>query len=163
MISAIVVIDEQGAIGFEGGLLCHLPADLRHFKSLTMGHSIVMGRLTFESFPKGPLPGRQNIVVTRSGDYAPEGVTVAHSVSEALSLASMPGDVFVIGGAQIYAATFDMIDTLYLTRIHHRFDRYDAAFPIIDESQWETVDSEYHPADEKNPYPFSFITLVRRK
>lgn len=77
---AIVVIDERGAIGNKGGLLCHLPADLKHFKTITMGHSIVMGRHTLESFPKGPLPGRQNIVISRNPDYAPPGVTMAHSI-----------------------------------------------------------------------------------
>ena len=98
MLSAIVAIDRNGAIGKQGQLLCHMPADMRHFKEITMGHSIIMGRKTFESFPKGALPGRQNIVITRNRNYAPEGVTVAHSVDEALSVATMPGDMFIIGG-----------------------------------------------------------------
>ena len=100
-LAAIVVVAEDGAIGRDGGLLCHLPADLRHFKDLTMGHSIVMGRRTFESFPKGALPGRQNIVITRNKHYHPQGVTVVNSVDEALQAVEMPGDVFIIGGIGI--------------------------------------------------------------
>lgn len=159
---AIVVIDDNGAIGNKGGLLCHLPADLKHFKNITMGHSIVMGRHTLESFPKGPLPGRQNIVISRNPEYAPEGVTMAHSIPEALALAAMPGEVFVIGGAQVYAATFDLVDTLFLTRIHHAFDEADAHFPTIDPNEWTEVAREEHEADERNHYPYTFVTLRRK-
>ena len=159
---AIVVIDDNGAIGNKGALLCHLPADLKHFKNITMGHSIVMGRHTLESFPKGPLPGRQNIVISRNPEYAPEGVTMAHSIPEAIELATMPGDVFVIGGAQVYAATFNQVDTLYLTRIHHAFDEADAHFPTIDPAEWIQVESETHEPDERNHYPYTFVTLERK-
>lgn len=158
---AIVVIDERGAIGNKGGLLCHLPADLKHFKTITMGHSIVMGRHTLESFPKGPLPGRQNIVISRNPDYAPPGVTMAHSIPGAIDAATMPGPVFVIGGAQVYAATFPMVDTLYLTRIHHTFDEADAHFPHINPDEWTEVEREHHEPDERNHYPYTFITLKR--
>lgn len=159
---AIVVIDDKGAIGNKGGLLCHLPADLKHFKIITMGHSIVMGRHTLESFPKGPLPGRQNIVISRNPRYAPEGVTMAHSIDGALNAATMPGAVFVIGGAQVYAATFGMVDTLYLTRIHHAFEEADAHFPEINPDEWTEVEREEHDADERNRYPYTFITLKRK-
>ncbi len=106
-LSAIVVVAHNGAIGKNGDLLCHLPADLKHFKAITMGHSIIMGRKTFESFPKGPLPGRQNIVVTRNTQYHPEGATIVHSVEQAIAQAEMPGEVFIIGGAQLYKATIN--------------------------------------------------------
>lgn len=159
---AIVVIDDNGAIGNKGGLLCHLPADLKHFKTITMGHSIVMGRHTLESFPKGPLPGRQNIVISRNPHYAPEGVTMAHSIPDALAAATMPGPVMVIGGAQVYAATFPMVDTLYLTRIHHAFEQADAHFPTINPDEWAEVEREEHDPDERNPYPYTFITLKRK-
>lgn len=159
---AIVVIDERGAIGNKGGLLCHLPADLKHFKTITMGHSIVMGRHTLESFPKGPLPGRQNIVISRNPDYAPPGVTMAHSIPDAISAATMPGPVFVIGGAQVYAATFPMVDTLYLTRIHHTFGEADTHFPPIVPDEWTETDREDHNPDKRNPYRYSFITLKRK-
>ena len=160
---AIVVIDERGAIGNKGRLLCHLPADLKHFKTITMGHSIVMGRHTLESFPKGPLPGRQNIVISRNPDYAPQGVTMAHSIAEALTAATMPGEVFVIGGAQVYKATFEQVDTLYLTRIHHTFDEADAHFPAINPDEWQETERETHNPDERNPYPYTFVTLKRVK
>ena len=161
-LAAIVVVAQDGAIGRDGGLLCHLPADLKHFKNLTMGHSIVMGRRTFESFPKGALPGRQNIVITRNPDYRPDGVTVVHSVDEALQAAEMPGDIFVIGGAQIYAETFDMVQTLHLTRLHATFAAADAFFPTINPDEWEEIDCEHHEADERNAWPYDFVTLVRK-
>ena len=160
-LSAIVVIDDNNAIGLNGDLLCHLPADLKHFKAITMGHSIVMGRNTLASFPKGPLPGRQNIVVSRNPNYAPEGVTVARSIEDAIAAATMPGEVFIIGGAQVYAATFHMIDTLHLTRIHHAFAEADAHFPTIAPTEWQEIDCETHEADDRNPHPYSFITLKR--
>lgn len=160
-ISAIVVIDENGAIGNQGGLLCHLPADLKHFKEITMGHSIVMGRHTLESFPRGPLPGRQNIVISRNPHYAPAGVTVVHSFDEAIESASMPGELFIIGGAQVYAGMFEQVTTLYLTRIHHQFPQADTHFPVIDPTQWQEISREEHPADDRNPYPYTFITLRR--
>lgn len=162
-LSAIVAIDRNGAIGKQGQLLCRLPADMRHFKDTTMGHSIVMGRKTFESFPKGALPGRQNIVITRNRDFAAEGVTVAHSVEEALAAATMPGEVFVIGGEQIYRATFSMVDTIHLTVIDHKFKDVDAHFPRIDMRSWVITSQEEHPADDGNPYPYTFMTLRRKR
>jgi dihydrofolate reductase len=163
MIAAIVAIDRNGAIGKQGQLLCHLPADMKHFKETTMGHSIVMGRKTFESFPKGALPGRQNIVITRDRRYVAEGVTVAHSVDKALSAANMPGDIFIIGGAEIYRATFPLVNTLYLTVIDHKFKDVDAHFPRIDMRSWTIMEQEEHPADDRNPYPFTFMTLQRKR
>lgn len=163
MISAIVAIDRNGAIGKQGQLLCHMPADMRHFKETTMGHSIIMGRKTFESFPKGALPGRQNIVITRNRDYAPDGVTIVHSVDEALAAATMPGEVFIIGGEQIYNATFPLVGTIHLTVIDHKFKDVDAYFPRIDMRSWAITEQEQHPADDRNPYPFTFMTLKRKK
>ncbi len=162
-LSAIVAIDRNGAIGKQGQLLYRLPADMRHFKDTTMGHSIVMGRKTFESFPKGALPGRQNIVITRNRDFAAEGVTVAHSVEEALAAATMPGEVFVIGGEQIYRATFSMVGTIHLTVIDHKFKDVDAHFPRIDMRSWVITSQEEHPADDGNPYPYTFMTLRRKR
>ena len=159
----IVAIDRNGAIGKQGQLLCHLPADMRHFKDITMGHSIVMGLKTFESFPKGALPGRQNIVITRNSDYAPQGVTVAHGIDEALAAATMPGEVFIIGGAEVYRATFPLVNTIYLTVIDHKFKDTDAHFPRIDMRSWTITSQEEHPADDRNPYPYTFMTLKRKK
>lgn len=162
-ISAIVAIGRDGAIGKNGDLLWHLSADMKHFKSITMGHSIVMGRTTFESFPKGALPGRQNIVVTRNADYHPENVTIAHSIADAIDAAEMPGEVMIIGGAQIYAATIDMVSTIYLTRVDAEFPDADTFFPTINPDEWEECDVEHHEADDRNPLPYTFLTLKRKR
>ena len=161
-VAAIAVVDRRGAIGYRGRLLCHLPADLRHFKQLTMGHSVVMGRRTYDSLPGGPLPGRQNIVVTRQTDFAPEGVTVAHSLDEALTLADRPGEVMIMGGAQIYAAAMPLVTRLYLTIVGHAFTDVDAWFPPIDVDRWVETCREHHTADERNRYDYDFVTLDRR-
>jgi len=161
-LSAIVVIAEDGAIGKNNDLLCHLPADLKHFKEITMGHSIIMGRRTFESLPKGALPGRENIVVSRSSDFQVEGALVCHSVEDALKQASMPGEKFVIGGAQLYASTINMVDTLHLTALHARFEGADTFFPKLNMEEWQEVERIDCPADDKNRYPYSFITLKRK-
>ena len=113
--------------------------------------------------PKGALPGRQNIVITRSRDYAAQGVTVAHSVDEALAAATMPGEVFVIGGEQIYRATFALVDTIYLTIIDHKFEGVDAYFPRIDMRSWKIVEQEEHPADDRNPHDYIFMKLKRKQ
>lgn len=161
-LSAIVVIADDGAIGKDNGLLCHLPADLKHFKSITMGHTIIMGRRTFESLPKGALPGRENIVVSRNADYLAEGAKVCTSIEQAIAEASMPGECFIIGGAQLYASTIAQVDKLYLTAIHAHFDDADAYFPAINPDEWTEIDREDHQADEKNRYDYSFVTLKRK-
>lgn len=161
-LSAIVVIADDGAIGKDNGLLCHLPADLKHFKSITMGHTIIMGRRTFESLPKGALPGRENIVVSRNADYRAEGAKVCTSIEQAVAEASMPGECFILGGAQLYASTIAQVDKLYLTAIHAHFDDADAYFPAINPDEWTEIDREDHQADEKNRYDYSFVTLKRK-
>lgn len=161
-LSAIVVIADDGAIGKDNGLLCHLPADLKHFKSITMGHTIIMGRRTFESLPKGALPGRENIVVSRNADYRAEGAKVCTSIEQAVAQASMPGECFILGGAQLYASTIAQVDKLYLTAIHAHFDDADAYFPAINPDEWTEIDREDHQADEKNRYDYSFVTLKRK-
>jgi len=161
-VSAIVAIDRNGAIGKQGQLLCHLPADMKHFKETTMGHSIIMGRKTFESFPKGALPGRQNIVITRNTVYQATGITVVNTIQQALSAATMPSEIFIIGGEQIYKATFPLVTTLHLTVIDHKFKDADAHFPRIDMRSWTIISTEQHPADDRNPYPFTFMTLKRK-
>lgn len=161
MIHAIVAIDENGAIGRQGELLCHLPADMRHFKEVTMGNSIIMGRKTFESFPRCPLPGRQNIVITRDPKWAYQGVTVAHNLDEAIA-AAQTDTVFIIGGAQIYELAMPRVEVLHLTRIHARWASADVFFPKLDMSQWQEVSREHHVSDHRNAYEFDFITLKRR-
>ncbi len=160
-IQAIVAIDGNGAIGRQGDLLCHLPADMKHFKEVTMGHSIVMGRKTFESFPRRPLPGRQNIVITRNADWQYPGVTVAHSVEEAIA-AAQTDTVFIIGGAQVYEQALPLVDVLHLTQIHARWASADAFFPALDPDEWQEVSREHHQSDHRNAYEFDFVTLKRR-
>lgn len=160
-IHAIVAIASDGAIGRQGDLLCHLPADMKHFKEVTMGHSIVMGRKTFESFPRRPLPGRQNIVVTRDPSWQYPGVTVAHSIDEAIA-AAQAGVVFIIGGAQIYEQALPLVSVLHLTRIHARWATADAYFPALNMDEWQEVEREHHVSDHRNAYEFDFITLKRR-
>ena len=162
-LSAIVAVDLDWAIGKNGDLLCHLPADLKHFKSITMGHPIIMGRKTFESFPKGPLPGRQNIVVTRNASYQHDGVTVAQSIDEAVKKSDETDEIFFIGGAHIYRSVIDAIDTLHLTRINAHFSGADTFFLAINPEEWEVTEQADFQPDEKNAFAYSFITLRRKK
>lgn len=159
--SLIVAVAANGAIGLEGDLPWRLPADLRHFKRLTMGHHLIIGRRTWESVGV-VLPGRTMIVVTRDLDYLPgvEGVLVAHSLKEALRLAEGDDEPFVAGGAALYREAFDIVDRMHLTRIHEDFEA-DTFFPAFDAQQWIVVAEEHHEPDEKNAYPYTFLTLER--
>ena len=160
-IHAIVAVASDWAIGRQGDLLCYLPADMKHFKEVTMGNSIVMGRKTFESFPRRPLPGRQNIVITRNADWQYPGVDVVHSVEDAIAVAET-ADVFIIGGADIYKQMLPMVEVLHLTMIHARWASADAFFPALDMDDWQEVSREHHGSDHRNAYEFDFITLKRR-
>lgn len=162
-LSLIVAISENNAIGKNGDLLCHLPADMRHFKEITTGHTVIMGRKTFESLPKGALPNRKNIIVTRNKEYKADNCIICFSLKEALSAAGNETERFIIGGAQLYASAVQYADTFYLTRIHASFADADTFFPEIDYNEWEEVANEYHRTDDKNKIPYSFITLKRKK
>ena len=161
-VEAIVAIDENGAIGRQGDLLCHLPADMKHFKEVTMGHSIIMGRKTFESFPRRPLPGRQNIVITRNVGWQYPGVTTVHSLEDAIAAAETD-TVFIIGGAQVYEQALPLVDVLHLTLIHARWASADVFFPALNMDEWQEVSREHHESDHRNAYEFDFITLKRRR
>jgi dihydrofolate reductase len=161
-VSIIAAVAKNGAIGIENRLPWRLPADLRHFKTTTMGHHLIMGRRTFESV--GALPGRTTIVVSRRGvAEPPAGVVVASSVPEALDLARRANETeaFVAGGAEIYRAALDYADRMYLTRIERRFDG-DAFFPDFDPGEWREVERRTHEPDERNPHRFAFVVLERR-
>jgi dihydrofolate reductase len=158
-LSAIVAMAANRVIGAHNQLPWRLPADLARFKRLTLGHTLVMGRKTYESIGR-PLPGRTTLVVTRQQGYAPAGVKVAHSVDEALALAQGDDEVFIAGGAELYAQTLERLDRLYLTRIDRDFPG-DTYFPEVDLSGWRLIEQEHHPAASPEALPYSFLTYER--
>ena len=161
MIALVVAAAENGVIGRDNQLIWHLPKDLKHFKNLTLGHPIIMGRRTFEAIGR-PLPGRTNIVVTRQPDWQTDGTETAFSVPEALELAhTHDSTIFVIGGAEIYRQALSAVDTIYLTEVHHAFEG-DATFQDLSPGEWREETRERHEPDDKHAYAFSFVTLRRR-
>ena len=162
MISIIVAIAQNGAIGYKGNLIYHLSADLRRFKELTTGYTVIMGRKTFQSLPKGALPNRRNIVLTRQQDASFPGTEVYSSIDEALSHCSQEEKVYIMGGAQVYSQALSMADELEITLVHDSPAQADTFFPEFgsDES-WHLINREDHEPDEKNPYPYSFLTYRR--
>ncbi len=158
-LSAIVAMASNRVIGSNNQLPWRLPADLKRFKQLTMGHTLLMGRKTFESIGR-PLPGRTTIVITRQRGYAPEGVKVTHSVDEALALAQGDDEIFIAGGAELYAQTLDRLDRLYLTRIERDVPG-DTRFPEVDLSTWKRTEQEHHPAPTPEALPYTFLTYER--
>lgn len=159
-LSIIAAKAENGVIGKDNQLIWHLPADLKHFKELTTGGTLVMGRKTHESIGR-PLPNRRNVVVTRQSGYRSPGCEVVSSVEEALRLCTPDDRVFIIGGAEIYRQTIHLAQTLYITLVHEKFGG-DAVFPDIDPSVWEETSREDHAADEKNAYDYSFVVYQRK-
>ena len=158
-IAIVVAMDRNHVIGREGGLPWHLPSDLRHFKRLTMGRPIIMGRRTHDSIGR-PLPGRDNIVVTGNPAYLAPGCRIAHSLDEALGLAADAPMACVIGGAALYREALPLASRIYLTEVHA--DAHgDVRFPRFERARWCEVAREYHPADARNPYAHSFVELVR--
>ena len=162
-LSLICALTTNGAIGNKGGLLYYLPADLKHFKNLTTGHTIVMGRKTFESLPKGALPNRRNVVITRQADYAAPGIEVFHSFDEALQACQTDDEVYVIGGESVYEAALPQADRLCLTHIEAVPDEADTYFPTYDKEEWEEESREHHEPDEKNKLAYDFVNYIRRK
>lgn len=162
-LNIICALTENRAIGYRGELLYYLPADLRHFKMLTTGHTVVMGRKTFESLPKGALPNRRNIVITRQPDYVRPGIEVVHSFDAALRACSTDEEVFVIGGESIYAAALPHADRLCLTHIAAMPEAADTFFPPYDVEEWEVEHEEHFEPDEKNLLPYTFTDYRRRK
>lgn len=153
-------MDDNRLIGNNNTLPWHLPADLAFFKRTTMGKPIIMGRKTFDSIGR-PLPGRQNIIITRDSTFTAKGCNVANSIEEAMSLVIEEAkEVMLIGGASLYLQTLEQADVLYLTQIHHAFSG-DTWFPEIDMSEWSEASREDFEADEKNPHPYSFMKYLR--
>ena len=154
---------QNNVIGKDNDLVWHLPADLRFFKQTTKGHTLIMGRKTFESLGN-PLPHRDSWIVTRNKDYTAEGISTFHSLEAAIQAAEDKGleTVFILGGGEIYRQSMKLVDKLIITEVHEEFDG-DTYFPEIDPEIWQEVSREEHKADEKNKYDFAFVVYERRK
>ena len=165
-VSLIVAVSSNGVIGKDNDLIWNLPRDMKFFKDTTMGHCVIMGRRNFESIPHRfrPLPNRNNIIITRKIDYKAIGCDVVNSIEEALDIATQYSEhePFIIGGGEIYkiALEKDLVDRIYLTRIHHDFDG-DTFFPELNKS-WRVIEREDFLADENHKYDFSFLILEKK-
>lgn len=162
-ICMIAAAGKNNAIAKDGDLPWHLPDDFKRFKKLTSGHTIIMGRKTFDGFDK-PLPDRKHIIVTRDHDYTTDfkGCVVVHSLEDAVDLVKDDTLSFIIGGGEIYKQGEKFSNKIELTRIHHAFDGADTFFPEIDDDKWELVAETYHPEDERHAYGFTYLTYVKK-
>lgn len=161
MISIIAAVDRRMAIGYQNKLLFWLPNDLKRFKSLTTGHTIIMGRKTFESLPKGALPNRRNIVLSSRAVTPCPGAEVFTNLEEALKHCSSDEEVFIIGGESVYRQALPFADRLCLTEIDAEAPQADAYFPQVQPEIWHEKNRDAHPADEKHPCPYAFVDYVR--
>ena len=160
-ITLIAAAAENNALGKDNDLVWHLPDDFKRFKKLTSHHHIIMGRKTFESFPK-PLPNRTHIVITRKSDYdAGEPIIVVNSIEEAIKTVVDDENPYIIGGGEIYKLGMEFATHIELTRVHGTFEA-DAFFPEIDADTWELIEESYHPKDEKHDYAFTYLTYAKR-
>jgi dihydrofolate reductase len=160
MIIMIAAASENNALGKNNELVWRLPNDFKRFKNLTSGHHIIMGRKTFESFPK-PLPNRTHIVISRQDNYNPEGCIVVSSMEKAIAICPTDGPIYIIGGGEIYNLGISFSDKIELTRVHHDFEA-DAFFPEINPSDWEMILSEFQPKDDKHLFDYTYQTYVRK-
>lgn len=161
MLTLIAAAAENNALGKNNDLLWHLPDDFKRFKQLTTGHYIIMGRKTFESFPK-PLPNRTHVIITRQNKYSvPEGCIVTDSLKKAIAVCPKTEEIFIIGGGEIYSQALAIADKIELTRVHTSLDA-DTFFPEIDLKDWQLVFEEFHPKDEKHAFAFTFLTYQRK-
>jgi len=157
----IAAAAENKALGKDNQLIWHLPNDFKRFKSLTTGHHIIMGRKTFESFPK-PLPNRTHVIITRQSDYQAEGCIVVDSIEKAIEKCPENEESFIIGGGEIYRLAMPYSDKIELTVVHHVFDA-DAFFPEINPEDWQLTQTDFQTKDEKHLYDYSFETYVRKQ
>lgn len=160
MITLIAAVAQNNALGKDNQLLWHLPDDFKRFKNVTTGHYIIMGRKTFESFPK-PLPNRTHVIITRQKNYHPDHCIVADSLQAAITVCPENEEVFIIGGGEIYKQSMEIADKLDITRVHHSFEA-DTFFPEIDLNTWKLVAEAFHPKDEKHQFDFTFETYIRK-
>lgn len=157
----IAAAAENKALGKDNQLIWHLPNDFKRFKSLTTGHHIIMGRKTFESFPK-PLPNRTHVIITRQSDYQAEGCIIVDSIEKAIEKCPENEESFIIGGGEIYRLAMPYSDKIELTVVHHVFDA-DAFFPEINPEDWQLTQTDFQTKDEKHLYDYSFETYVRKQ
>jgi dihydrofolate reductase len=160
MITLIAAVAKNNALGKNNDLLWHLPKDFKRFKEITSGHYIIMGRKTFESFPK-PLPNRTHVVISRQANYNPEGCIVVETLEKAFEICPKSEDIFIIGGGEIYKQTIAIADKLDITKVHSSFDA-EVFFPEIDMTIWELESEEFHQKDDKHQFDFTFQTYLRR-
>lgn len=160
MITIIAAVAKNNALGKDNKLIWHLPADLIRFKKVTSGHHIIMGRKTFESLGK-PLPNRTTIIITRNKNYNAEGCVVVNSLNEALQIAKVDENPFILGGAEIYKQAIKIADVLDLTIVHQDFEA-DVFFPVIDKNIWKETSRQDFKANGKNKYNYSFVTYTRK-
>jgi len=159
IISLIAAMDRNRLIGADNGLPWHLPADFKHFKKVTMGKPVIMGRKTFESIGR-PLPGRKNIVISRSG-YTADGITVVDSIDAALGAVNSENEVMIIGGANLYAQMIDKADRMYLTHVDAACEG-DAWFPDFNRENWDETNVDTYKLDEQNNYNFKVVTYQKK-
>lgn len=162
-LSIIVAVARNYGIGHQNQLLYWLPNDLKRFKALTTGHTIIMGRRTFESLPKGALPHRRNIVLSRRTDCMYEGAECFSSLAEALAHCSEDEEVFIIGGASVYREALPLADRLYLTQVDDESKEADVFFPPINQQEWKEIGRDVHQTDEKHLYPYCFVDYERSR
>lgn len=160
MIIMIAAAAENNALGKNNELVWHLPNDFKRFKALTTDHHIIMGRKTFESFPK-PLPNRVHVIITRQQNYQPEGCIVVDSIEKAIAACPEDDDSYIIGGGEIYNLALPFTDIIELTKVHHTFEA-DTFFPKIDKNEWLLVESEENFKDEKHLYDYTYETYIRK-
>ena len=163
MVSIIVAIAEHGAIGAKNNLLWNLPNDMKRFKELTTGHTVIMGRKTFESLPKGALPNRTNVVITRNTDASFERCEIFNDLKAAIDKHKDEKEVFIIGGANIYEQAMKFAEKLYITNVCYFFENADTFFPEIDKNEWIITEHEEFLSDEKHLYPYTFKTYIKKK
>ena len=161
ILTLIAAVARNGAIGNKNQLLYWLPNDLKRFKALTTGHTIIMGRKTFESLPKGALPNRRNLVLTRNTAFAAPGIEVFPSLETALTACAPDEEVFIIGGASVYAEALPLADRLCLTLVEDTPAEADAFFPTVNEAEWQVVADELHAPDDRHAYPYRFVDYAR--
>ena len=161
MIIQIAAASENNVLGKNNELVWHLPNDFKRFKQLTTGHHIILGRKTFESFPK-PLPNRTHVIISRQQNYqAPQGCIIVNSIENAIAACPKNENIFIIGGAEIYKQSLSITDKIELTRVHTTCEG-DAFYPEISADGWQIINEEFHPKDENHAFDFTYVTYIKR-